>query len=181
MMPAPITARCWPRGIAYSWSAPTSASAPRRSCRVSARGMPRSVFSGTKNWSATRPCLIWPPSTPIWLAKAYDYETGLLHTDKGRQFVKRIVNSRALGVVKDGQPQYAASNTGDPGLSSVLAEMQADWDVLKGRLGFNNPDTYGTTVSMRGEKYRILPGADGLDTGVMCWKCPPKRISAIGS
>jgi hypothetical protein len=97
-------------------------------------------------------------------AKAYDYETGLLHTDKGRQFVKRIVNSRALGVVKDGQPQYAASNTGDPGLSSVLAEMRADWDVLKGRLGFNNPDTYGTTVSMRGEKYRILPGTDGLDT-----------------
>jgi len=97
-------------------------------------------------------------------AKAYDYETGLLHTDKGRQFVKRIVNSRALGVVKDDQPQYAASNTGDPGLSSILAEMQADWDVLKGRLGFNNPDTYGTTVSMRGEQYRILPGNDGSDS-----------------
>ena len=96
-------------------------------------------------------------------AKSYDYETGLLHTEKGRGFVKRIVNSRALGVVKDGQPQYAASNTGDPGLSSILAEMQADWDVLKGRLGFNNPDTYGTTVSMRAEKYRILPGADGSD------------------
>ncbi|MDA7624800.1 hypothetical protein N8697_01380 [bacterium] len=97
-------------------------------------------------------------------AKSYDYETGLLHTEKGRGFVKRIVNSRALGVVKDGQPQYAASNTGDPGLSSILAEMQADWDVLKGRLGFNNPDTYGTTVSMRGEKYRILPGANGSDS-----------------
>ena len=97
-------------------------------------------------------------------AKAYDYETGLLNTAKGREFIKRIVNSRALGVVKDGEPQYAASNTGDPGLSSILAEMHADWDVLKGRLGFNNPDTYGTTVSMRGEKYRILPGADGLDT-----------------
>ncbi len=97
-------------------------------------------------------------------AKAYDYETGLLHTEKGKQFVKRIVNSRALGVVKDGQPQYAASNTGDPGLSSILAEMQADWDVLKGRLGFNNPDTYGTTVSMRGGKYRILPSADGSDS-----------------
>ena len=41
--------------------------------------------------------------------------------------------------------------------------MQADWDVLKGRLGFNNPDTDGTTVSMRAEKYRILPGADGSD------------------
>ena len=96
-------------------------------------------------------------------AKAYDYETGLLHTKKGKDFVKRIVNSRALGVVKDGKPQYAASNTGDPGLSSILSEMQADWNVLKGRLGFNNPDTYGTTVSMRNENYRILPGADGID------------------
>ena len=96
-------------------------------------------------------------------ATAYDYETGLLHTEKGQQFVKRIVNSRALGVVRDGQPQYAASNTGDPGLSSILAEMQADWDVLEGRLGFNNPDTYGTTVSMRSENYRILPGEDGSE------------------
>jgi hypothetical protein len=56
-------------------------------------------------------------------AKAYDYETGLLHTETGRSFVSRIVNSRALGVVQDGQPQFAGSNTGDPGLSSVLAEM----------------------------------------------------------
>jgi hypothetical protein len=39
--------------------------------------------------------------------------------------------------------------------------MKADWDVLKGRLGFNNPDGYGTTVSLRKENYRILPGADG--------------------
>jgi hypothetical protein len=33
--------------------------------------------------------------------------------------------------------------------------------VLKGRLGFNNPDGYSTTVSLRSENYRILPGADG--------------------
>lgn len=96
-------------------------------------------------------------------AKAYDYETGLLHTDQGKAFLSRIVQSRSLGVVKDGQPQYAGSNTGDPGLSSVLAEMNTDWSVLKGRLGFNNPDTYGTTVSMRNEQYRVLPGADGAD------------------
>jgi len=37
--------------------------------------------------------------------------------------------------------------------------MKADWDVVKGRLGFNNPDAYGTTVSMRAENYKI-----GLDT-----------------
>ena len=94
-------------------------------------------------------------------ATAYDYETGLLDTDKGRAFINRIVSSRALGVVKDGEPQYAGSKTGDPGLSSALAEMKADWDVLKGRLGFNNPDTYGTTVSLRTENLRILPGTEG--------------------
>ncbi len=94
-------------------------------------------------------------------ANAYDYETGLLDTQAGRNFKGRIINSRALGVVRNGQPQFAGSNTGDPGLSSALAEMKADWDVLRGRLGFNNPDAYGTTVSLRTEKLRILPGADG--------------------
>ncbi len=94
-------------------------------------------------------------------AQAYDYETGLLNTDQGKAFLNRIIATQALGVVQDGQPQYAGSDTGDPGLSSALAEMKADWDVLKGRLGFNNPDGYGTTVSLRGENFRILPGSDG--------------------
>jgi hypothetical protein len=94
-------------------------------------------------------------------ANAYDYETGLLNTRAGREFKRRMINSRALGVVRDGQPQFAGSNTGDPGLSSALAEMKADWDVLKGRLGFNSPDAYGTTVSLRTERHRILPGEEG--------------------
>lgn len=95
-------------------------------------------------------------------ANAYDYETGLLNTDEGRAFVNRILNARALGVVRNGEPQYAGSNTGDPGLSSVLAEMKADWDAVRGRLGLNNPDAYGTTVSLRTENYRILPDTNGL-------------------
>jgi hypothetical protein len=94
-------------------------------------------------------------------ANAYDYETGLLNSTAGREFKGRIINSRALGVVRDGQPQFAGSNAGDPGLSSVLAEMRADWDVVRGRLGFNSPDAYSTTVSMRTERFRILPGTDG--------------------
>ncbi len=94
-------------------------------------------------------------------ANAYDYETGLLNTDAGKSFINRIVCARALGVIKNGEPQYGGSNSGDPGLSSALAEMKADWDVLRGRLGFNNPDAYGTTVSLRQEDRRILPGADG--------------------
>jgi hypothetical protein len=91
-------------------------------------------------------------------AKAYDFETGLLGSEQGRQFINRIVQARALGLVQDGVPQFAGSNTGDPGLSSVLAEMYADWGVVKTRLGFNNPDAYGTTVSLRTENFRILPG-----------------------
>ena len=89
-------------------------------------------------------------------AKAYDYETGLLGTDRGREFINRIVNARALGVVKNGQPQFAGSNNGDPGLSSVLAEMAGDWSVVRSRLGFNNPDAYGTTASLRYENFRII-------------------------
>jgi hypothetical protein len=90
-------------------------------------------------------------------ANAYDYETGLLDTSAGRSFVNRIVSARALGVVRAGEPQFAGSNTGDPGLSSTLAEMKADWEVLRGRLGFNSPEAYGTTVSLRTENFRILP------------------------
>jgi hypothetical protein len=99
-------------------------------------------------------------------ANAYDYETGLLGTTAGRDFRNRIINSRALGIVRNGEPLFAGSNTGDPGLSSILAEMKADWDVLRGRLGFNNPDAYGTTVSLRTEALRILPTSDGDDN----WK-----------
>ncbi len=94
-------------------------------------------------------------------AQAYDYETGLLNTSQGKSFLARIINAQALGVVSGGLPQYAGSDTGDPGLSSALAEMKADFDVLKGRLGFNNPDGYGTLASMRTENFRILNSADG--------------------
>ena len=94
-------------------------------------------------------------------AQAYDYETGQLGSATGRQFINRIINSRALGVMVDGEPQFAGSDTGDPGLSSVLAEMNEDWLVLKSRLGFNNPDSYGTTVSLRTENFRIVPTIEG--------------------
>jgi hypothetical protein len=94
-------------------------------------------------------------------AKAYDYETGLLDTSAGREFVNRIIRSRALGVMRDGQPQFAGSDTGDPGLSSAMAEMNADWAVLKGRLGIKNPDAYGTTTSLRTENFRFMADTNG--------------------
>ena len=105
-------------------------------------------------------------SYSLLTANAYDYETGLLNNQSGKAFVDRIIQARALGVVRNGHPQFTGSAVGDPGLSGALAEMNADWQVLKGRLGFNNPDAYGTTASLRAGNFRILPGTDG-DTA---WK-----------
>jgi len=105
-------------------------------------------------------------SYSLLAANAFDYETGLLNSQGGRSYVDRIIQARALGVVRNGQPQFTGSAVGDPGLSGALAEMNGDWQVLKGRLGFNNPDSYGTTASLRTENFRILPGTDG-DTN---WK-----------
>ena len=97
-------------------------------------------------------------------ANAYDYDTGLLGTELGKAFVSRIINSRALGVVHNGEPQFAGSNEGDPGISSALAEMKADFDVLKGRLGFDSPDVYTTLASVRTGNLRILPDPTGISS-----------------
>ncbi len=98
-------------------------------------------------------------------ARAYDYETGLLDpsgNSAAANFYAAIAKARSLGVISNGTPQFANNSMGgDPGLSAVLAEMNGDWQVVKSRLGFNNPDNYSTTFSLRGEKYRILPSADG--------------------
>ncbi len=105
-----------------------------------------------------------------WLAaKAYDYETGLLGSGDGQEFLDSIVATRALGL-RDaaGQPIFGASSTGDPGLSGQLAKLKGDWSSVRTRLGFNNPDTYGTVFSLREELFRIprdTPSASG-DTDV---------------
>ncbi|EDY83099.1 hypothetical protein VDG1235_2723 [Verrucomicrobiia bacterium DG1235] len=96
-------------------------------------------------------------------ARAYDYETGLLDAEgnaSATELYEKIVQARALGVVKDGEPQFAGSSAGDPGLSGVLAELSGDWSVVKSRLGFNNPDRYRTTFSLREENFRLIPGAE---------------------
>ncbi len=102
-------------------------------------------------------------------ARAYDYETGLLDASgnaRAADFYEKIVRARALGIVSNGVPQFAGASTGDPGLSGVLAEMAGDWSVAKTRLGFNNPDRYRTTFSLRQENARIIPGTEGDGT----WK-----------
>ncbi len=98
-------------------------------------------------------------------ARAYDYETGLADaagSSRANSFFQQIVQSRALGVITaDGRPQNAGSQGGDPGLSGALARMNGDWSVVRTRLGFNNPDRYRTTFSLRREKERIVPAVGG--------------------
>ena len=97
-------------------------------------------------------------------ANAYDFETGLLNTGESgtaADFVDKIVKARSPGVMVAGVPQIGGSTTGDPGLAGALAQMNADWSVAKTRLGFNNPDNYRTTFSLRAENFRILSGTAG--------------------
>jgi hypothetical protein len=98
-------------------------------------------------------------------AKAYDYETGLLPSETaqapGTQFMDQIIRARILGRVANGQPVLGVTGIGEPGLSDILARMNANWGVLRGRLGFNNPATETGRFSLRTELFRILPGPAG--------------------
>jgi hypothetical protein len=97
-------------------------------------------------------------------ARAYDFESNLSDDDSrgpGTGFLTEIVRSRSLGQVINGQPQ-TGSGRGDPGLSDPLARMIANWDlVLKGQLGFNNPQTETGRFSLRSELFRIQPDQAG--------------------
>ncbi len=93
------------------------------------------------------------------LAKVYDYETGLLSSDSqsGKQFLADIVATRSLG----SEGRVSSSGTTDGGLWDVVTRMKANWDVLKGRLGVNNPDKPEKWFSLRYELFRIKPDASG--------------------
>lgn len=97
-------------------------------------------------------------------ARAYDYETNLRKGDPrgpGTAFMTSIIRSRSLGLIIGGQPQ-TGSGRGDAGLADPMARMGANWElVLKGQLGFNNPQTETGRFSLRSELFRIQPGTDG--------------------
>ena len=102
-------------------------------------------------------------------AKAYDYETGLLSSDTtqtpGSKFLADVVRARLPGrfYVWLGTPMVGGTS-GEPGLADILARMKGDWDVVKGRYGFNNPDTETSRFSLRSELYRISPAASSDTT-----------------
>ncbi|MEO0447122.1 MAG: hypothetical protein AAF191_13700, partial [Verrucomicrobiota bacterium] len=89
-------------------------------------------------------------------AKSYDYETGLLGTEHGRQVFADLVASRSLGDLTGGIPRATTSSLGDSGLAGTMARLSADYSVAEGRLGINNPDQNGTVFSLRSELFRIL-------------------------
>ena len=97
-------------------------------------------------------------------AKAYDYETGRLSSDTtqtpGSRFLEDVVRARLPGrfYVWLGTPMVGGTS-GAPGLADILARMKADWDGVKGRFGFNNPDTETSRFSLRTELWRVSPSS----------------------
>ena len=99
-------------------------------------------------------------------AQAYDYETALRRENDGSgdAFKAKIVATRSLGAFDaDGEPLVA--DDGDLGLAGYLAQMDANWQVLKPRLGINNPQPYTTWFSLREELFRIY----GTEAGNANW------------
>jgi hypothetical protein len=97
-------------------------------------------------------------------ARAYDYETNLKKGDArgpGEDFMTGIIRSRSLGLVQGGLP-HTGSGQGDPGLADPMARMYQNWNlVLKGQLGFNNPQTETGRFSLRSEYLRVQAGSQG--------------------
>jgi hypothetical protein len=100
-------------------------------------------------------------------AKAYDYETGLLGTTQGQNFIDQIIGTYSVGDFLDDNP--VQSTSGDVGLAGVLGQLSDEWSVAKGRLGINNPDRNGTVFSLRQELFRIRTDQPTADDDLL-WK-----------
>ncbi|MCX6032118.1 MAG: dockerin type I repeat-containing protein [Chloroflexi bacterium] len=95
-------------------------------------------------------------------AAAYDYETNLAGSDpaNGDQFLRQIVGMRSLG-----QVSYAGDGTlqpipGSHGLAGPLGQMRDNFVVLKGQMGFNNPQAEVNRFSLRQELFRLRDASD---------------------
>jgi hypothetical protein len=91
-------------------------------------------------------------------AAAYDYDTNLLGSDSkaGQRFLTDVVRQRSLGQIIDGTPI-----PGTPGLADSMAQLRLNFDVLKGQMGFNNPQIETNRFSLRREAFRIPEGPEG--------------------
>jgi len=91
-------------------------------------------------------------------AAAYDYDTNLLGGDSqaGQEFLTDIVRQRSIGQILGGNPV-----PGTPGLADSIAQLRLNFDVLKGQMGFNNPQIETNRFSLRRELFRIPEGPEG--------------------
>ena len=85
---------------------------------------------------------------------AYDFDTNLRWDDSGSpaSLLSDIVHQRTLGLVDI----YGVPQIGAGGLAEDLAKLKANYDVLKARLGINNPQLESASFSLRTEAFRIL-------------------------
>jgi hypothetical protein len=90
-------------------------------------------------------------------AKAYDFDTTFLSEDAkaGEGFLTDIVRARLIGDIQGGLPQTGM------GLADPMARMSQNFGVLKGQLGFNNPQQETNRFSLRSELFRIQRGFAG--------------------
>lgn len=81
-------------------------------------------------------------------AKAYDYETNLAPNDPGssQPMLQEIVRNRVLG------DWYFGVTPARGGLSEQLVRLRSNYDVLKGRMGLNNPQVESSGFSLRREQ-----------------------------
>lgn len=87
-------------------------------------------------------------------ASAYDFETQTLGGRTARDFLTSIIRQRALGEMIDGRPRTGS------GLADILAQLEQNFGVLKGQLGFNNPQVRTERFSLRAELFRIRDDND---------------------
>lgn len=103
-----------------------------------------------------------------WLAtRAYDYETSLDPGDPAAAggLLDAIVKERQLGMWTAGQPQI-----GEGGLAETLAQLDGNFQVLKGQLGLNNPQAATEKISLRHELFRIAPATTNSFESDRRWK-----------
>ncbi len=97
-------------------------------------------------------------------AAAYDYETNLAGTDpaSGDQFLREIVGLRSLGGLtqQDRPDGTVIPIAGMPGLADPLARMRENFVILKGQMGFNNPQPEAKQFSLRQELFRLRDDSD---------------------
>jgi len=95
-------------------------------------------------------------------AAAYDYETNLSFDDPamGDQFLRQIVGLRTLGELQYHPGVEVQPSVGSGGLAAPLARMRDNFEVLKGQMGFNNPQFEANRFSLRSELLRLRDDSD---------------------